>query len=79
MTDPDLTYRKLLNKHTVADLKEMDILYQKLDLLWSEMDDHNLNGRIKESNRVLKEIHNLNREINTTENRCRARLGLKKL
>ena len=79
MTDPDIPYKKLQKKHTVNDLMEIDTIYQKMDLLWSEMNDHDLNGRIKESNRLLKEIYNLNREINIIENRCRVRIGLKKL
>ena len=79
MTDPDITYRKLLYKHTVADLKEMDRLYQELKLLQSELDDHILNGRTKHRDKTITKIHKLNREITVTENRCRTRLGLKKL
>ena len=79
MTDPEVTYRKLLHKHTVNDLMEMDRLYQELDLLWSELDDHIMNGRTRNRDRTIIKIHKLNREITVTENRCRTRLGLKKL
>ena len=79
MTDPDITYRKLLHKHTANDLKEMDRLYHELKLLWSELDDHTLNGRTRHRDKTINKIHKLNREITVTENRCRTRLGLKKL
>jgi hypothetical protein len=79
MTEPDITYRKFLHKQTVNDLKGIEQLYQELDILWQELDDHDRNGRTSESKRILTEIRNINREITVTENRCRTRLGLKKL
>lgn len=79
MTEPDITYRKFLHKQTVNDLKGIEQLYQELDILWQELDDHDRNGRTSESKRILTEIRDINREITVTENRCRTRLGLKKL
>lgn len=77
--DPELLLRKKLYKQTVTDCKLQDKLYDKLDSLYAEMDDHDLNGRTRESDRIFNEIMKLNREITVTENRTRSRLGLKKL
>ena len=77
--DPEILLKKLLHDRTVRDCKLIDIKYEQLDRLWSELDDHDLNGRTRDSDRVFKEIHKINREITDTENRCRSRLGLKKL
>lgn len=71
--------KRLLHKRTVSDCKLIDRKYEQLDRLWSELDDHDRNGRIKDSDSVFKEIHKINREITDTENRCRSRLGLRKL
>ena len=79
MNDPEIILKKKLLNQTIDDCKLIDKHYQKLKSLWSELDDHDLNGRKKESDRVLNEIHKINREITDTENRCRSRLGLKKL
>jgi len=77
--DPEIILKKLLHNRTVSDCKLIDRKYEQLDRLWSELDDHHRNGRTKESDKVFNEIHKINREITDTENRCRARLGLKKL
>lgn len=79
MNDPEIILKKKLLNQTIADCKMQDKQYEKLDMLMSELDDHDLNGRKKESDRVFNEIVKLNREITVTENRCRSRLGLKKL
>ena len=79
MTDPDSIPKRKLYNQTVTDCKLQDKLYEKMDLLYQELDDHTLNGRTRESDRVFNEIVKLNREITMTENRCRSRLGLRKL
>ena len=75
MTDPERVLKKKLLNQTIDDCMLIDTHYRKLKLLWSELDDHDLNGRKKDSDRVLKEIVKINREITVTENRCRVRLG----
>lgn len=77
--DPELILKRQLHDKTVTDCKLMDKQYQKLDILYAELDDHTRNGRTRESDRVFNEIVKLNREITRTENRCRSRLGLSKL
>lgn len=79
MNDPEIILKKLLHNRTVSDCKLIDSNYEKLRQLGSELDDHVLNGRTSESDRVFNEIVKINREITVTENRCRSRLGLKKL
>ena len=74
----DLLKKKLLNQ-TITDCKLQDKQYEKLKLLYQELDDHDMNGRTRESDRVFNEIHKLNQEITDTENRCRVRLGLSPL
>ena len=76
---PEVILQKQLHKRTVSDCKLIDKNYRKLEQLWVELADHDLNGRTRESKRVLNEIMDINREITITENRCRTRLGLKKL
>ena len=78
-SDPETILKKLLHDRTVSDCKLIDRKYEQLDRLWSELDDHDRNGRTRDSDRVFNEIHKINREITDTENRCRSRLGLKKL
>lgn len=78
-SSPETILKKLLHNRTVSDCKLIDLKYEELNRLWSELDDHDLNGRTRESDRVFNEIHKINREITVTENRCRSRLGLKKL
>ena len=77
--DPEIILKKKLLNQTITDCKLIDKQYQKLDLLFQELNDHDLNGRKKESDRVLNEILKLNKEITRTESRCRVRLGLSKL
>jgi len=79
MNDPEIILKKKLLNQTIDDCKLIDKHYQKLKSLWSELYDHDLNGRKKESDRVLNEIVKINREITRTESRCRVRLGLSKL
>ena len=79
MNEPDTIPKRKLYNQTVTDCKLQDKLYEKMDLLYQELDDHTLNGRTRESDRVFNEIVKLNREITMTENRCRSRLGLRKL
>lgn len=79
MTDPDTIPKRKLYNQTVTDCKLQDKMYEKMDLLYQELDDHTRNGRTRESDRVFNEIVKLNREITMTENRCRSRLGLSKL
>lgn len=79
MNDPEIILKKKLLNQTIDDCKLIDKHYQKLKSLWSELDDHDLNGRKKESDRVLNEIVKINKEITRTESRCRVRLGLSKL
>lgn len=79
MNDPELFLNKNLKNQTIVDCKLQDTQYEKLDSLMSELDDHLMNGRTRECDRVFNEIHKINREITDTENRCRSRLGLKKL
>ena len=78
-SDPEIILKKLLHDRTVSDCKLIDKKYEKLRQLWSELDDHDRNGRTRDSDRVFNEIHKINREITVTENRCRSRLGLKKI
>ena len=77
--DPEIILKKLLYDRTVRDCKLIDKKYEKLRQLWAELDDHDLNGRTRERDRVFNEMVKINREITVTENRCRSRLGLKKL
>lgn len=79
LNDPEIILNRNLKHQTITDCKLQDKQYEKLDLLLSELTDHDSNGRTRESNRVLNEILKLNSEITRTENRCRSRLGLKKL
>lgn len=79
MNDPETILKKRSLNQVVNDLNVQDKLYAQLDRLWSELDDHKMNGRTVESNRTFNEILKVNREITVTENRCRSRLGLKKL
>ena len=79
MTEPEIILKKKLLNQTIADCKLQDKQYEKLKLLYQELDDHTMNGRTRESDRVFNEIVKLNREITRTENRCRVRLGLSKL
>jgi len=79
MNEPDTIPKRKLYNQTVTDCKLQDKMYEKMDLLYQELDDHTRNGRTRESDRVFNEIVKLNREITRTENRCRSRLGLKKL
>ena len=79
MTDPDTIPKRKLYNQTITDCKLQDKMYEKMDLLYQELDDHTRNGRTRESDRVFNEIVKLNREITDTENRCRSRLGLRKL
>lgn len=79
MNEPDIIPKRKLYNQTVTDCKLQDKMYEKMDLLYQELDDHTLNGRTRESDRVFNEIVKLNREITMTENRCRSRLGLSKL
>ena len=77
--DSEKVLKKLLLNRTVSDCKLIDKKYEQLHRLWSELNDHDLNGRTRDSDRVFNEIIKINREITVTENRCRSRLGLKKL
>lgn len=77
--DPKILLKRLLHDRTVSDCKLIDRKYEQLNRLWSELDDHDRNGRTMDSDKVFNEIHRINREITDTENRCRSRLGLKKL
>ena len=79
MNEPDTIPKRKLYNQTVTDCKLQDKMYEKMDLLYQELDDHTRNGRTRESDRVFNEIVKLNREITMTENRCRSRLGLRKL
>lgn len=79
LNDPEIILQRLLYDRTVSDCKLIDKKYEKLRQLWSELDDHDRNGRTRDSNKVFTEIIKINREITVTENRCRGRLGLKKL
>lgn len=79
MNEPDTIPKRKLYNQTVTDCKLQDKMYEKMDLLYQELDDHTRNGRTRESDRVFNEIVKLNREITMTENRCRSRLGLSKL
>ena len=38
--DPEILLKKLLHDRTVRDCKLIDIKYEQLDRLWSELDDH---------------------------------------
>ena len=77
--DPEIIMKKLLHDRTVSDCKLIDKKYEKLRQLWKELDDHTLNGRTRDSDKVFNEIIKINREITRTESRCRSRLGLSKL
>ena len=79
MTDPEIILKKKLLNQTITDCKLQDKQYEKLKLLYQELDDHTMNGRTRESDRVFNEIVKLNREITRTESRCRVRLGLSKI
>ena len=79
MNNSEKVLKKKSLEQTINDCKLQDKQYQKLDLLYDELDDHILNGRYREYDRTFNEVLKLNREITVTENRCRSRLGLKKL
>lgn len=79
MNDSEKVLKKQSLEQTINDCKLQDKQYQKLDLLYDELDDHLLNGRHREYDRTFNEILKLNKEITVTENRCRSRLGLNKL
>lgn len=79
LTEPEKVVKKYSLNQTVNDCKLQDKQYEKLDCLLDELDDHLLNGRYSEYDLVFKQITKLNKEITDTENRCRSRLGMKKL
>ena len=79
MNESEKVLKKQSLEQTINDCELQDKQYQKLDLLYAELDDHLLNGRYSEYDRTFNEILKLNKEITVTENRCRSRLGLNKL
>ena len=79
MTDPDTIPKRKLYNQTVTDCKLQDNLYEQLGRLIKELDDHRLNGRWSDYDKILNKIRDINKEITITENRCRSRLGLNKL
>ena len=79
MNNSEKVLKKQSLEQTINDCKLQHKQYQKLDLLYDELDDHILNGRYMEYDRTFKKVTELNKEITDTENRCRSRLGLKKL
>ena len=79
MTEPEKVLKKRSLNQTIADCKLQDKQYEKLKLLYAELDDHLLNGRYREYDRIFNEIVKLNKEITRAESRCRVRLGLSKL
>lgn len=79
MTKPDNILKGNLENQTINDCKLQDKQYHELKLLYAELDGLLMNGRYREFDRVFKQITKLNKEITLTENRCRSRLGLKKI
>ena len=79
MTEPEKVLKKESLNQTIIDCKLQDNLYKQLDYLISELDDHRLNGRWSDYDKIINKIMDINKEITDTENRCRSRIGLKKL